>query len=118
MHLGVVRSIHAHARVLGIDGTTARARPGTIAVWSAADLPEVTRPMPAAFGAARKGRPYSVPVLAGDVARWVGQPVAVVVADDPYRLADALEAVRVTYEPLPAGGVDRGRRQGRAPRPS
>jgi aerobic carbon-monoxide dehydrogenase large subunit len=101
VHLGVVRSIHAHARVLRVDGTAARARPGVIAVWSATDLPEVARPMPAAFGAARKGRPYTVPVLAGDVARWVGQPIAVVVADDPYHLADALEAVRVEYEPLP-----------------
>ncbi|MGH7323822.1 MAG: xanthine dehydrogenase family protein molybdopterin-binding subunit, partial [Candidatus Rokuibacteriota bacterium] len=79
VHLGVVRSVHAHAHILRVDGTAARARPGAIAVWSAADLPEVARPMPAAFGAVRKGRPYSVPVLAGDVARWVGQPVAVVV---------------------------------------
>ncbi len=45
---------------------------GAIAVWSVADLPEIARPLPAAFGAARKGRPYTVPVLARDVARWVG----------------------------------------------
>jgi carbon-monoxide dehydrogenase large subunit len=100
-HLGVVRSVHAHARVVRVDGTAARTLPGVIAVWSAADLPEAARPMPAAFGAARKGRPYAVPVLAGDVTRWVGQPVAVVVADDPYGLADALAAVHVEYEPLP-----------------
>jgi carbon-monoxide dehydrogenase large subunit len=41
-------------------------------------------------------------VLARDVARYVGEPIAVVVADDPYRLADALERVRVDYEPRPA----------------
>jgi carbon-monoxide dehydrogenase large subunit len=98
LRLGVVRSPHAHARVLKIAVSDALALPGVVAVWGAADLPELARPLPSP----QKGRPYELPVLARDVARYVGEPVAVVVADDAYRLADALEAVAVEYEPLPA----------------
>jgi aerobic carbon-monoxide dehydrogenase large subunit len=102
LHLGVVRSMHAHARVAGIDLAAARAMPGVAAAWSAADLPEVARGIPAAYGGTHKARPFVQPVLARDVVRYAGEPVAVVVADDPYRLSDALETVAVDYEPLPA----------------
>ena len=50
----------------------------------------------------RTSRPFAARVLAGDVVRYVGECVAVVVADDPYRVADAIERVAVDYEPLPA----------------
>src|SRR4029450_6717461 len=53
-------------------------------------------------GGPHKGRPFAAPVLARDIVRYVGEPVAVVVADDPYRLADAMERVQVDYKPLPA----------------
>ncbi|MBI2016582.1 MAG: xanthine dehydrogenase family protein molybdopterin-binding subunit, partial [Candidatus Rokubacteria bacterium] len=102
LHLGVVRSTEAHARVLAIHADQARARPGVVAVLTAADLPETARAMPTAYGATRKTRPWTQPVLAADRVRYVGEPVAAVVADDTYRLADALETVRVEYEPLPA----------------
>jgi len=102
LHLGVVRSLHAHARVLGVDTSAARAMPGVVAAWSAADLPETARPILAGAEGAHKGRPFAVPILARDVVRYVGEPVAVVVADDGYRLADALERVTVDYEPLAA----------------
>jgi carbon-monoxide dehydrogenase large subunit len=102
LHLGVVRSVHAHARVLAVETGDAAGMPGVIAAWSAADLPEATRPILAGSEGAHKGRPFRTPVLARDVVRYVGEPVAVVVADDAYRLADALEHVRVDYEPLPA----------------
>jgi carbon-monoxide dehydrogenase large subunit len=98
LHLGVVRSPHAHARVLKIVAADALALPGVVAVWGAADLPELARPRPSP----QKGRPWELPVLAREVARYVGEPVAVLIARDPYRLADALAAVRVEYEPLPA----------------
>lgn len=102
LHLGVVRSVHAHARLLGIDLVPARAMPGVVAAWCAADLPGVARGIPAAYGGTHKGRPFVQPVLARDRVRYVGEPVAVVVADDPYRLADALDMVAVDYDPLPA----------------
>src|SRR5437667_6665524 len=102
LHLGVVRSLHAHARVLKVDTREALSLPGVVAAWSAADLPEAGRPILAGSEGAHKGRPFAAPVLARDVVRYVGEPVAVVVADDPYGLADALERMTVAYEPLPA----------------
>jgi carbon-monoxide dehydrogenase large subunit len=102
LRLGVVRSVHAHARVLAVDTREALAMPGVLAVWSATDLPEAARPVLAGSEGAHRGHPFAVPVLARDVVRYVGEPVAVVVADDAYRLADAVERVRVDYEPLPA----------------
>ena len=99
LHLGVVRSREAHARIVKIATADALAMPGVLAVWAAADLPEIARPLVSA-GAERR-RPYTMPVLAGDVARYVGEPIAVVVADAPAHLADALGAVAVEYESLP-----------------
>jgi aerobic carbon-monoxide dehydrogenase large subunit len=101
-HLGVVRAVHAHARVRSIDLSDARKRAGVLAAWSAADLPEVARAIPAAWGGTHKGRPFAVPILAGDRVRYVGEPIAVIVAEDAHHLADALEAVHIDYEPLPA----------------
>ena len=101
LHLGVVRSVHAHARVVTVRTAGARARPGVVAAWSAADLPEAARSMPGAYGGGQKGRPWAQPILARERVRYVGEPVAIVVAADPYRLADALDAVIVDYEPLP-----------------
>jgi carbon-monoxide dehydrogenase large subunit len=113
-HLGVVRSLHAHARIRRIAADPARAMPG-VAVYTAADLPEVTPGIPAPFGGTPSTRPYVQSVLASEVVRYVGEPVAVVVADDPYRLADAMDGVAVDYDPLlpvmtlgaAAGGDDR-----------
>src|SRR5437016_8500823 len=102
LHLAVVRSVQAHARLAKIALAEARALRGVVAAGSAPDLPGTARPMPSAYGAVRKGRPWSQPILARDRVRYVGEPVAVVVAESPYRVADALELVRVEYEPLPA----------------
>jgi len=96
VHLGVVRSAHAHAGIAAVDGKAARAIPGVLAVWSAADVP--------ALGIASGGgkdRAFVVPLLAGERARYVGEPVAAVVAETPALVADALAAVRVEYAPLP-----------------
>ncbi|MBI2879758.1 MAG: xanthine dehydrogenase family protein [Candidatus Rokubacteria bacterium] len=100
-HLGVVRSLHAHARLVGIETAPAMAAPGVVAVWTAADLPEAGRPLLAFAGAVHRERPFTVPLLAGDRVRYVGEPVAVVVAESPACLADALEVVTVEYEGLP-----------------
>jgi aerobic carbon-monoxide dehydrogenase large subunit len=101
LHLGVVRSAHAHARIRAVDLAAIRARPGVVAAWSAADLDGIAPTLPTAYGGTTKGKPWAIPVLARDVTRYVGEPVAVVIADDVYRLADALEAVAVEYDPLP-----------------
>src|SRR5690349_22770094 len=99
--LGVVRSLHAHARLKKVDLSAVRKRPGVLAAWSAADLRDLARAIPAAWGGSHKGKPFGVPLLAAERARYVGEPIAVVVAEDAYHLADALDAVEVDYEPLP-----------------
>ncbi len=110
VHLGVVRSPHAHARILGVEAAAARQMPGVLAVWTAADLPEAGEPLVTAAAGAHKDRPFVTPILAGERARYVGEPVAVVVAETPYLLADALAAVTVEYEPLtPLVGTEAAR---------
>ncbi len=101
VHLGVVRSLHAHGRITKLDVTPALALPGVIAAFRAQDLPEAAAPIPFPYGKPLRSRPYARPALATDTVRYVGEPVAVVVADHPYRLADALEVVAVEYEVLP-----------------
>ncbi len=110
LHLAVLRSVHAHARVVKVTVDAARAMPGVVAAFTAADLPEIDRPIPGPFGGTPATRPFAQPVLARDLVRYVGEPLAAVVATDPYRLADAADAVVVDYEPLPpvptAGAAD------------
>jgi len=105
-HLAVVRSTHARARIVRIDVELARTLPG-VAVFLAADLPELADPLPAA--SAEPTNPYvrlDIPrpqrALAQGEVRYVGEPIAAILAPDPYRAADAREAVRIEYEPLPA----------------
>jgi putative selenate reductase molybdopterin-binding subunit len=87
LHVRVVRSPHAHARVLRIDASAARALPGVVAVLGQADLPG---------GAAASAWP---PLFDGTV-RFVGDRVAVVAAEDPELALRAADAVRVEYEEL------------------
>jgi aerobic carbon-monoxide dehydrogenase large subunit len=106
LHAAIVRSVHAHARVVAIDATAARALPG-VSVFVAEDLPELDAPLHASH--ADRGNPYvwldtprpQRPLARGEV-RYVGEPIAVVVASDAYAAADAAAAVRVEYAPLPA----------------
>jgi carbon-monoxide dehydrogenase large subunit len=101
LHAAVVRSPHAHARLLGVDAKRASELPGVRLVLTAADVPAaaiIPNRVPAPAGADR----YLQPAIARDVVRYVGEPVALVVADDPYVACDALERVDVRYEPLPA----------------
>ncbi|MCC4318775.1 xanthine dehydrogenase family protein molybdopterin-binding subunit [Streptomyces malaysiensis] len=100
LHAQFVRSTVAHGTITEIDLTRVRQVPGVVAAFTAADLElgDIT---------ARLGRPLSefvptaMPVLARDRVRYVGEPVAVVIARDPYLAEDGLEAARVTYAPLP-----------------
>src|SRR5438309_4442260 len=102
LHLGVVRSAESSARLIKVVTAGARALPGVVLAWSAADLGEIAPTMPTAYGGTQKGRAWAQPVLARDVVRHVGEPVAVMVAESAYQLADALEAVTVEYERLPS----------------
>jgi carbon-monoxide dehydrogenase large subunit len=101
LHVALVRSPHAHARVLGVDAKAARALDGVVAVWTLDDLPELAASVPPLVPEP-KGRAYVHPVLAGRKVRHVGEVVAVVVAADPYVAADGAERVAVEYAPLPA----------------
>jgi carbon-monoxide dehydrogenase large subunit len=101
LHMAVVRSRHAHARIIKIGVETARALPGVAAVLTAPDLPEIKRSMPAAYGGQYKGRPFTIPVLAHERANHVGEAIAIVLAESAYQAADGAEAVEVEYEPLP-----------------
>jgi carbon-monoxide dehydrogenase large subunit len=101
LHAAVVRSPHAHARIRGVDARAAQARPGVIAVLTAAELPECAVGVPPLITGPAL-RAYGHPALAGDVVRHAGEGVALVVAEDPYRAEDGVDAVVVDYEPLPA----------------
>jgi aerobic carbon-monoxide dehydrogenase large subunit len=96
-----LRSPHAHARIVAIDARRALAMPGVAAVFTGSDLAATTRPVRAVMSSAGY-KAAGWPALARDKVRFVGEPVVVVVAADQYRAEDALEAVDVTYEPLPA----------------
>jgi carbon-monoxide dehydrogenase large subunit len=96
----IVRSPHPHARIRSIDVSAAKEDPRTLAVLTPADLPEL--PPLACIDAEETTRPFNQPVLASDKVRYVGEPVAIVVAEDRYVAEDVAELVAVDYEPLPA----------------
>jgi aerobic carbon-monoxide dehydrogenase large subunit len=96
-----LRSPHAHARIVDIDVRGALAAPGVEAVVSGADLATTTRPVRAAMSGAGY-QESGWPALAQGKVRFVGEPVVAVVAADQYSAEDALDAVQVTYDPLPA----------------
>jgi carbon-monoxide dehydrogenase large subunit len=97
LHAVFVRSPFAHARLVSVDTTEAAAAPGVVAVLTGADL------------AGRTLQPFAIadkrlvqPPLALEKVRYVGQPVALVVAETRARAVDAAELVDVDYDPLPA----------------
>ena len=96
-HVAIVRSPYAHARILGYDVKQALAMPGVVGVVTGADVAARTKPF--AVGVTSPVHYYCT---ATDKARFVGEPVAVVVARDRYTAEDAAELVQVHYEPLPA----------------
>ena len=101
--VGVVRSPYAHARITRVDVAGAQTMPGVIAAFSGADLrDEWANPMPCAWPVTDDIKiPEHWPV-AVDEACYVGDAVAVVVAESRYTARDAMEAVVVDYEDLPA----------------
>ena len=105
-HMVVVRSIHAHAAIGGIDARAARALPGVRAVFTAADVGDDLGTMKMTLKRTRPdGSPMFAPAhrgLARERARYVGDPIALVIADTRAQAEDAAERVRVDYAPLPS----------------
>ena len=99
LHAAFFRSPYAHARLASIDAAAAACEPGVAAVFTAASL---GHPYLEAVLEREEFIPTRMPVLAGEVARFVGEPVALVVADDPYRAEDAAEVVQADWDPRPA----------------
>jgi len=100
LYLGFVRSPYAHARITGVDLSGAKAAPGVVAAYSAADFADEQGSLPCAWPVTPDIVIPPHPPMATDEVRYVGEIVAAVVARDRYGLADALGAVDVSYDPL------------------
>jgi aerobic carbon-monoxide dehydrogenase large subunit len=100
LHVAFRRSDHAHARVRSIDTAAAQAAPGVAAVFTSMDLEKTVKPLRAT---SRMKGYYATPIrpLARERVRYVGEPVAGVVAESRYLAEDAAERVAVEFEPLP-----------------
>ncbi len=115
LHAAVLRSPHAHARIVSIDASRARALPGVALVLTAADLGDLNQPTPLLIPNPALTHPRTATPLAGDEVRYVGEPVALVVAKNRYVAEDALDAIDVTWAPLPAvASLDAARAEGAA----
>ncbi len=101
LHAAFVRSVYAHGHLRGIDAAAAKAAPGVRAVLTGADLEGETAPFPLLGGEADLV-PVLHPVLARDRVRYVGEPVALVVADTAEQAVDAAEWVMLEVEELSA----------------
>ena len=97
LEAAVLRSPHAHADIISIDTDAARALPGIAAVITGADLANITASLVASVRAPLDARPIAV-----DRVRYVGEPVAVVVATDRYVAEDAFDLIEVSYRLRPA----------------
>jgi aerobic carbon-monoxide dehydrogenase large subunit len=97
LHAVFVRSVVAHARLLSIDTSAAEAQPGAAGVYTAATLG-----LPARKGFDAISDAFERPELASDRVRFVGEPIAVVLATSRAAAQDAAELVEVEYDPLPA----------------
>lgn len=104
LHAAFVRSPLAHARILSIDVTRAKAYAGVLAVLTAADMPSGIRDhrMPLRLFNPSQSKLLTQYCLARDEVCYVGEPVVVVIADSRHRAEDATALVDVSYETLPA----------------
>jgi aerobic carbon-monoxide dehydrogenase large subunit len=100
LHMRVARSPVAHGRIVVIDVAAARATPGVVAVWTAADIADVP-PIDFREGRIERLEPYRQPVLAVERVRYVGEPIAAVFATDPYVAEDAADLITIETEDLP-----------------
>ena len=103
LHAAFVRSPLAHGRVLSVDVSAARALPGVVAALTGADLEAMTVPGPDALMALLSwaGPTPEFTLLATDKVRFMGDPVAIVIAESRYLAEDGCELVEVEYDDLP-----------------
>jgi aerobic carbon-monoxide dehydrogenase large subunit len=101
LHMAFVRSPRAHAKIISVDVSAARRMRGVIAAFTSADFAGEQGSLPCLWPVTPDIVIPAHPPMAVDEVRYVGEPVALVVARDPYTAADAAEAIDVRYEPLP-----------------
>lgn len=97
LHAAILRSPHAHADILSIETKAAAALPGVAAIVTGRDLARLTTPMLAGLKIAAENWPMAV-----ERVRYVGEPVAIAIAENRYLAEDALDAIEVEYGPLKA----------------
>jgi len=100
LHVAILRSPYAHARISSLETDAARQHPGVVAVVTGAEIKDQIGPLPTSGGNETLRVPKHY-VLAVDKVCYVGDGVAAVVAEDRYAARDALDLIRVEYEPLP-----------------
>jgi CO/xanthine dehydrogenase Mo-binding subunit len=100
LHVAIVRSVHAHARIRSVDTARASAEAGVAGVFVLDDLPELRGALPPPVVAAVSLPDCRQSALADGLVRFAGEPIAAVVAVDPYRAADGAAGVVVEYDPL------------------
>src|SRR3989442_4797565 len=106
LHVAIVRSPHAHARIAAIDVKRARAAAGVVAIWTGEDVAARCGPLPIGPRIRDMKVPKRYPLVIDGVVRHVGDPVAAVVATDLAASRDAADLVEWDYDPLVA--VSRG----------
>lgn len=102
LHAAVLRSPHAHARIARLDVAAAAGAPGVVRAMTGADVARLCKPYVGVLKHIKGMQSAPQLPLALDVARWQGEPVAVVVASTRAQAEDALQLIAVDYEPLPA----------------
>ena len=101
IHAAILRSPHAHARITSIDTSAAQGAPGVLWVYTGADTDGVLNPIPCAWVVPDSDvKTVAHPAMAKDIVRYVGDAVAVVVAENRYQAEDAMELINVAYSPL------------------
>jgi carbon-monoxide dehydrogenase large subunit len=102
LHAAILRSPIAHARIVAIDASAALAMPGIHAVLTAQDIGDTIPIIPLRLAPLPEFEPFRQPVIASDKVRYVGEPIAVVVADSRALAEDALETIGIEFEALSA----------------
>jgi len=97
----IVRSPIAHARIKSIESSVALKLPGVHAIWTHKDIAQIP-PIPFRLTGLKQLEPYRQPILAKDVVRYVGEPIAAIFAENAYVAEDAAELVELASEPLEA----------------
>src|SRR5262249_11832824 len=102
LHIAFLRSPMAHATITRVDLSAARDQPGVVAVFSGQDFADEQGSLPCAWPVTEDILIPDHPAMAVSTVRYVGEAVACVTAPDRSKAVDALEAIEIDYEPLPA----------------